>query len=88
MNKKGQAIFVGIMVFIMAFIVLTQFINPIKDVVSTTRNASNLDCANTSISVGDRSTCLLVDVFLPYFFGMGLAAGAGLLTARFISQRS
>jgi len=87
-NKKGQAIFVGIMVFVMAFIVLVQFIDPIKDQIALARTAENLDCTNTSISFGDRSTCVLVDTALFYYFGMGLAAAAAFLGARFLGQRA
>ena len=86
-NKSGQAVFIGIMMFIMVFITLVQFIQPIKEVIVDSRSSSNLDCANSSISFGRRSTCVIVDSSLFYFFGTGLAAAAALLGGRFIFEK-
>ena len=83
-NKKGQAVFLGIMVFVMVFIVAVQFITPIKDQISDARSTDKLDCTNSSISVGTKGTCVIVDWYLPYFMGVVIAAGAGFLTNRAI----
>ena len=85
LNKKGQVIFFGIMVAIMTFIVLVQFISPIKDQVIISRNATNLDCDNTSISTGQRMTCVVTDLFLFYFFAAGIATAIGFITGRRIN---
>jgi len=82
LRKKSQAVFAGIMVAVMVFIVLVQFIEPIKDQVIVSRNATNLDCTNSSISTGQRMTCIVADLFLFYFFGAGIAAGIGYLVGR------
>lgn len=76
MNKRGQAIFVGIMIFIVVFISIIQFINPLKEQVITARNPDNLDCTNSSISVGQEMACVVVDVYLFYFLGTAFAAGS------------
>ena len=61
MNKRGQQIFIGIMVAVMVFIVLVQFINPIKGQIDTARNTDNLDCTNTANTVGTKGSCVIVD---------------------------
>lgn len=87
MNKKGQAVFAGVMIFIMLFIVIVQFIPPIKNEIVRARSPSFLDCTNASISTSTKATCVVVDFQLFYFVGMGLAAAGVFLTARFISNR-
>ncbi len=82
LNKKSQVIFFGIMVAVMTFIVLVQFIAPIKDQVIISRNATNLDCDNASISAGQRMTCIITDLFLFYFFAAGIATAIGFLTGK------
>ena len=89
-QKKGQAIFIGIMIFVMLFIVIVQFINPLKDEITTARSVDNLDCGNSSITVGTKATCIVVDFTLFYFIGIAIAAGAGAITIlgakRFLKQ--
>lgn len=85
-NKRGQMVLIGIMVFVMVFIMAVQFIQPIKDQVVTARDSTNLDCTNASISTGQRMTCIAVDIVLPYFFATVLAAGAGYLTLKNFGQ--
>lgn len=82
MNNRGQAILTGIMIFVMVFLALVTFIDPIKDQVTSTRSSGNLDCANGSISAGNKALCILVDFSPFYFFGMGLAAAAAYLGGR------
>lgn len=81
-NKKGQQIFVGIMVFIMVFAAVVSLITPIKGQITTARSISNLDCSNDSISVGQKGGCILVDLALPYFIGIALASAAGYITMK------
>lgn len=87
-GKKGQTVLLGIMIFVMGFIVLVQMITPIKDQITELRNASNLDCENNTISFGSRSTCVIADAGLFYFFGAGLAALGALLGGKFIFERA
>ena len=86
-SKKAQGILVGIMMFVVAFIVIVQFIGPIKDQITTARNPSSLDCTNTSITTGDKSTCVVVDITLFYFVGMAIGAAAIFLGGKFIRDR-
>lgn len=84
MNNKGQAALVGIMIGVMVFILAMIFIAPIGDVIDEVRGADQLDCSNSSISDGHKATCLIVDLFLPYFIAVVIAVGAGFMSARFI----
>lgn len=81
MNKAGQAIFVGIMTMIMVLIVMISFTGPIKDQVELARDASHLDCGNSSITTGTKATCIVTDFTLFYYIGVGIAVGAASITA-------
>ena len=69
MNKKGQVIILGIMIMIVCLILGVIFTQPIKDQIDIVRGADQLDCGNTSISTGTRLTCIVFDIYLPYFIG-------------------
>ena len=87
MNNKGQAIFAGIMIFIMVFITVVILIEPIKDQITISRDVTHLDCDNASITTGQKATCVVTDFTLFYFVGMGIAAGAAYLTGRWLQGR-
>ena len=86
MNKKGQAIFVGIMIAIMVFITAIVLIEPLKEVITTGRSVGYLDCTNTSISVGTKATCILVDLWLFYFVGVVIAGGLSFVAAKKLKE--
>jgi hypothetical protein len=87
MNKKGQQVFVGIMIAIMLFIVMVQFIDPIKTQVQDARSDTKLDCTNTSISVGTKMTCIVTDLYLFYFFGVGIAISIAFIGGRALIRK-
>lgn len=77
MNKKGQTIFltviVGIFLFIFGILFLT-FINTEKDNAmlpeSTNENGQTifgLNCDDSTISDGNKLTCLGLELVIPYF---------------------
>jgi len=80
MNKKAQKVFVGIMIAIMLFVALVVLIEPLKDVIVIGRDADHLNCTNPSITVGQQATCILVDMWLFYFVGVGMAVGIAYIT--------
>ena len=82
MNNKGQLMMVGLMIAVFVFITAVVFMTPIKDMIEMNRNASNLDCANTSITTGTKLTCIIVDLYLPYFIGVVIFAGIAIIRAR------
>lgn len=85
-GKRGQYVFAGIMIFVMVFIGTVALIEPLKDMIGWSRNASNLDCGNSSISAGTKATCIIVDFVLPYFIGICIASGAAYVGARRFSR--
>jgi len=84
MNGRGQVALLGFAIGIIIFLLGMSFINPLKDVLDETRAADQLDCANTSISDGQKMTCLVTDAFLPYFILAVLAVGGAWVTTRVI----
>lgn len=67
MNKKGQATILGLMLWVFVIIFSIIIIPSLKDLISTARSPSYLDCTNTTISIGQSATCIVVDLYLPYF---------------------
>jgi len=88
MKKKGQAVFAGIMIFVMLVIVIVQFIPTIKDEIIRARGQSYLDCDNTTIPTGTKMTCIVTDTQLFYFVGMAFAGAAAFLTGKWVKARS
>jgi hypothetical protein len=64
MNKQASA-FSGIILAVLIFVAGALVIPYYQDDVTTTR--VSLDCTNTSISDGNKITCLVVDAQIPYF---------------------
>lgn len=67
MNKSGQVIILGIMMMIIGLILAVILSQPIRELIDISRGADSMDCDNTSISTGTRMTCIVFDIFLPYF---------------------
>ena len=85
MNKNGQTVVLGLMIAIFIFLASVVLIAPMKDMIDVARDSTHLDCDNTSISTGQKGTCLIVDLYLPYFVGAVLAAGIGFIFVRKIT---
>ena len=85
LNKKGQTAMLGLMIGVFVFMLAMVFISPLSDVISESRAAGQLDCANVSISDGMKLTCLMVDLILPYFIGVVIAIAGGYLGARILT---
>jgi len=84
MNRKGQVFLVGLMLGIAAFMCAMVFIDPLADVITESRAVGQLDCSNASISDGQKSTCLLVDLTLPIFIAVCIGLAGAYVTAKFI----
>ncbi len=63
----GRRSFTGVITAIMVFIVVTVLITPLKTLIVLVRDSGHLDCANTAITVGNRLSCIIVDIWLFYF---------------------
>ena len=81
-NKKGQAVFVGIMVFIMVFITVSSLIPVLKPEYERVRGVGYLDCTNTSISTATKALCIVVDWSFFYFVAVAIGAGIAYITGR------
>jgi len=87
MNKAGQATLVGLMVFVFVFIAAVALIPSLKTVIDDARSTTHLDCDNTSISLGQQATCLVVDIYMFYFMGVVIfGAGSYLIFRRVFSD--
>ncbi len=86
MNKKGQALIFGIMLMILALVVVSIVIHPLVEVIDLTRSADSLNCTSTTISTGRRATCLVVDIYLPYFVITALFLGGGYLVQKKVRE--
>lgn len=84
-SKKGS-MGITIMVSIMFFIIGLTAINYITPEVTSARAAATgLDCGNsTTISDGNKLTCLAVDMAVPYFIILIFSAAGGYITAKFL----
>jgi len=85
MNKGAQVALISLMVGVMVFMLAMIFIDPLSDVIEETRNNTQLDCSNSSISDGKKATCLIVDLILPYFIAIIIAIAGALISARFVT---
>lgn len=84
MNNRGQAAFFLFMIAIVVIILALAFTPVINDFTGDARNATHLDCDNTSISNFDRGTCVISDMTAPYFMGMLIALAGILIGAKVI----
>jgi len=78
MNKKGQVIIYGVMLFIIAFITATLVLKPMLDISDDAR--SDLGCDLSNKTQGVYLCCLGIDLFPFFFYGAILAAAAALVT--------
>jgi len=77
MNKKGSAVFFGIIIGIFCFILGVLIIPFLTEDIATARIA--LDCTNVSITDGTKLTCLEHDLVVPYFIAFFVSLAAGIL---------
>ena len=78
MNKKGQVIVYGVMLFVIAFITAVLVLPPMLDASDTAR--SDMGCDLDNKTQGVYLCCIGVDLFPFFFFGAILAAAAALIT--------
>lgn len=81
-NKKGQAIFFGMMTAVLVFVILVQLITPLKDFTSNARDDDHLNCTNTANPTGTKISCVIVDWYMPYFLCAGIAVAIGYITGK------
>ncbi len=82
LNKKGQVIFVVLMLAIMLFIGAVAVSKPIVDVTNNVMNVSNLDCSNSTITKYEKATCTIVDMGAFYFIGTLIAMSIAFISGK------
>lgn len=73
-NNRGQMMLFGLMLMVFLFFAAIVLIDPLKQGIDIARGS--LNCGSSNLTVGQSSTCLIVDAYLPYFIGTVLVAGA------------
>ncbi len=82
-NKKAQVIILKIMLSIIILIMAVAFTRPLKDVIGTSRNTSNvLNCSGTNLTATSTATCVVLDFSLFYFIGIVISVGMAFLAGR------
>ena len=71
----------------MLFITVIIMIEPLKEGIDIARDNDHLNCSSAAgtLSTGRRATCILVDMWLFYFVGVGLAGAAAFLVGKKVS---
>ena len=64
----------GVITAIVVFVITSILIEPLKDFIIYARDASHLNCVGTTISVGSRLSCLVIDLWLFWFVVTAIAA--------------
>jgi hypothetical protein len=87
LNNKGQAIFFGLMLFVVIVILALSLVVVVKNIVDdarapTSETAVGMDCNNESISDYQKGQCMLTDLATPYFFFGLLGIGALVIGAK------
>ena len=73
MNKRGQLVFVGIMIAVLVFTMVAALIPSIRAQVVQTRE--DLNCTSGSLTASEEGTCIVNDMYLVAFVGTSLAVG-------------
>ena len=58
-----------LMLLVLVILLALVLINPLKEVIVDVRDDDQLNCTSPDLTFGQESTCLGVDILLPYFIG-------------------
>jgi uncharacterized protein (UPF0333 family) len=81
-NKRGQVVFVTLMIAMVVIVLALAFAFPVKE--ATTNARSSMDCGNTSISNFNKAGCLASDLTLFYVIGGMIFIAGVVMTARIV----
>lgn len=84
MNKRGQVIFVTLMIAIVVIVLALAFAFPVKE--ATTNARAEMNCSDTTISDFDKAGCMASDLTLFYSIGGMLFLAGIIVTARVVFQ--
>jgi hypothetical protein len=94
MNKRGGAIYAGVVIGIIVFLAGVLFVEHLSNGIDSARisiscssattpittTLSNGTIATTDMSDGNKLTCLMVDTVIPYFIVTLIAIAAGFIS--------
>lgn len=83
-NKRGQVIIFAFMLGLTILILALALSFPVKETVMTAMNVDNLDCTNSTISIFDKTTCVVTDLTIFHFIGGLIFVAGAVLAARII----
>jgi len=69
-KKNGFGVITGIT----SFVITMVLISPLKQIIVLVRDASHLNCADATISVASKMSCLVVDLWIFWFVAIVLSA--------------
>ena len=88
MNDRGQAVFFSMMLVVVLIILAMALAPTIKEFTSRSMNESSGDFTGMNCSTTDnnfvKGTCIITDLYLPYFIGGLIAIAGGLIGARIL----
>ena len=88
-NTKGQAFLIALMIGVVFVIAALAFAPALKTNIDSARNVSSdtsvgLDCSNSSITNFDKASCVIVDLYNPYFIGFLVFIGIAIISAKLL----
>jgi|TARA_R110002051_G_scaffold85920_1_gene151305 hypothetical protein len=87
MNQKGQTIILKFMIAITIIIVVLAVVPLMSEINLETRETSNMDCDNSSISDFDKLGCLSADASLFLITAVGLFVALAVFGIRRLSLK-
>lgn len=87
MNNQGQTLILKFMISIAIIVVVLALAPLLKTVNDETRNASNMDCDNSSISDFDKMGCLASDASLFLIIASGLIIALAIFSIKRLSLK-
>ena len=82
LNRRGQVMLLGVMLFVFSFIVAVLLTSPVRTMTDTARDVDHLNCDANNLTTGVALTCVAVDLTLPFFIITVILSGAGLITSK------
>lgn len=79
-NIRGQAMILGVMIFVMTFIASVMLMPVLFDIVDLSR--SDLGCEYDNLTTGNAATCVWVDIVPAFFLAVVMASGASFITSK------
>lgn len=84
MNNKGQTLMMSLLFAAFIFIVGMILMNFLLPDILTARAPDALDCHNSSITDGNKVTCLMTDIAVPYWILLIISIAGGTILERLL----